>query len=830
MAGRNDHVPLSAAFLGLVVVLMAVGQASAGKMYRPPGGPGMSAAPPTEVLASLRTSSTALTSTLKSQAAQNIKTGYSTFLTAMNKAATDLTNTAKQNTFKANLDKILATSANTKLKWTAAPNKFTDMSTIERAKFLGSKAKGKRAASAKIASLRKTILSEAQLLSMDPPEAEALAISAESIQAAGVAAPSSTTPDWSLVLPDVKDQGPCGSCWAFGTTAVVEAGHFIGTGEVLPLSEKQLVDCNYNAVAGNWGCDGGWYDEAFKYVIKNGLAANTTYPYAPLRATCPAKLPAAASKLASYKGLPANDEASMLAALANGPIAVAVTADDAWFSYAGGVYSSTACSGTVNHAVVIVGAGVDGSTNTPYWLIRNSWGATWGEGGYIRLLRGAGGAGMCNVALFPFQATTGDAPSPPPPPPPPPSDCPKMIDVTPDTLLIDVAATLNASIAQIQLDNSLDRDTPFWGQDGHGHGHHSGRRGEHGRGGKWWDDEENGGGDDWWDECDGPSCDDDWGGGGDDHDHHNDDGPQQLLVNCSTGNWSQPFGTWNDGTDYNSRSQVPMVGTCPTGHYAVQFYVKPSSHYTANQEWTGSTWVGQITMTCSDGTIFTIDAQPSFDPGFDDGNITLMTGFTQVPLRSGWAIDSLFGVGSMTGNEGLYKCPPNTMVTGFSAGANGYPAGWVANLQFLCTNPFNTDVTKFKALQARATKFTQVRSGLACPIHVAAAADTWFTIATKYKVSPVELIRSNPGVKDGKITANLKLFIPPCSKGAIEGAMKGKGKQSVSVAAVGALPPGLTAHRDVPANVQYDPPLPSSGLLLNGLDVSAAAEEALASP
>jgi C1A family cysteine protease len=98
----------------------------------------------------------------------------------------------------------------------------------------------------------------------------------------------------------------------------------------------------------------------------------------------------------------------MLAALANGPLAVAVTVDDAWYSYKAGVYSSTGCTGGVNHAVVIVGAGTDDVTKTPFWLIRNSWGTGWGEKGYMRLKRGVAGAGMCNVALYPFTTTSAD--------------------------------------------------------------------------------------------------------------------------------------------------------------------------------------------------------------------------------------------------------------------------------------------------------------------------------------------------------------------------------------------------------------------------------------
>lgn len=723
-------------FLGLLLVTLAAGRVSAAgkKVYKTPKG--ATAAPITAKLASLRTSSSAVTTAWNT--APVVKTAYDAYLKAVGKGSSTLNNAAKQSTFKANLGKILATNTNTKLKWGAAPNFFTDLSTTDRAKFLGTKKKGKKAMSAKITALRRTVLSEAEILNMAPPVVVPDAAEVVSVMAAGLL---DGVPDWSLSLPDIKDQGACGSCWAFGTTAVVEAGHFINTAEVLALSEQQLVDCNYDPINGNWGCDGGWYDQAFTYATNIGLASGSTYAYAAKRKTCPAPSPTAASKLASYKGLNGGDEAGMLAALANGPIAVAVTVDDAWFSYSGGVYSSTNCGGSVNHAVVVVAAGVDPDTSTPFWLIRNSWGSNWGEMGYMRLQRNAGGNGMCNVAQYPYQATSADQPSNPPPPPPPASDCPKSVVVNATTRLVDIANDYKVSISQIMIDNSLQRWTSLNGK--------------------------------------------------------------TLIINCPAGNWSAPFGVWNEGNSYNSRSLSPMVALCPDGHYAVQFYVKPSIHYTGSEDWTGSTWAGQITMACSDGSNFSANAQPNFDPGFSDGNTTLMTGFTSVPVRSGWAIDQLFGVGAFTGGEGQFNCPNNTMVTGFSAGTKDEPMGFIVNLQFYCSNPFGSGVnatSRFRALQARAPRFPRIKTGLSCATYVASATDTWLTVASKYGVSPVELMRANPQVTSGKITDKQRVFIPPCLSGVVHGSkLKRSGTgAAMEFEALSAPTADMIAHPEVP--------------------------------
>ncbi|PNH11978.1 Fruit bromelain, partial [Tetrabaena socialis] len=249
----------------------------------------------------------------------------------------------------------------------ACINKFSDLTVVEKAKFLGL---GKR---------RTISLAQTGTLPTRPGLATAAVLT------------DSQVPDWSAILPIVKHQGLCGACWAFAASGMAEAGHYINTQEIISLSEKQQVDCNLQ----NSACAGGSYDNAFTYIINTGLTTTEVYPYVAQNGTCPAPLPAFASKLQSYVPLATNDEVAMLQALANGPIAVAVCASNDWFDYTGGVFSSDQCGGDLNHAVIVVGAGTDSESNEPYWLIRNSWGGTWGEAGHIRLLRGTtvGGRG-----------------------------------------------------------------------------------------------------------------------------------------------------------------------------------------------------------------------------------------------------------------------------------------------------------------------------------------------------------------------------------------------------------------------------------------------------
>ena len=204
--------------------------------------------------------------------------------------------------------------------------------------------------------------------------------------------------DWRKegVVTAVKDQGRCGSCWAFATTETIESHVAISTGLLMDLSPQQVAACtpNPHQCGGTGGCNGATTELGFDYVSKNGIASEWTYSYSAYwgetgnctynntQGHTPAK-----AKISGYVQLPENDYASLMHAVATkGPIAVTVDASK-WSDYEEGVFDGCDISNVdLDHAVQLVGYGVD-PTHGPYWLIRNSWTPSWGEGGYIRLKR-----------------------------------------------------------------------------------------------------------------------------------------------------------------------------------------------------------------------------------------------------------------------------------------------------------------------------------------------------------------------------------------------------------------------------------------------------------
>ncbi len=202
----------------------------------------------------------------------------------------------------------------------------------------------------------------------------------------------------------VKNQGQCGSCWSFSTTGSVEGAWFIKQGQLVSLSEQQLVDCS--GPEGNMGCNGGLMDQAFTYIIKNGgICSEADYPYTSgggANGTCHTCTPVA--HISSYVDVQPNNETALMAAVAQQPVSVAVEADGLdWQFYMGGIVSD-ACGTNLDHGVLVVGYGTD-YTGQPqdYWKVKNSWGPTWGEQGYIRLARGSKFAphGQCGILMDP---------------------------------------------------------------------------------------------------------------------------------------------------------------------------------------------------------------------------------------------------------------------------------------------------------------------------------------------------------------------------------------------------------------------------------------------
>lgn len=194
----------------------------------------------------------------------------------------------------------------------------------------------------------------------------------------------------------IKDQRRCGSCWSFSVVAAVEAITQITTGVLPNLSEQQLIDC---ATDGNQGCEGGWMDNGFEYIINNnGISSQANYPYVGVDGTCDAQASSVAeAKISDHTDVPSNED-DMLKAVAMQPVSAALDASgDVFKNYAGGVFTGP-CEANLNHAVTVVGYGTD-TDGTKYWLIRNSWDVSWGESGYMRLQRDSGvEGGLCGVA------------------------------------------------------------------------------------------------------------------------------------------------------------------------------------------------------------------------------------------------------------------------------------------------------------------------------------------------------------------------------------------------------------------------------------------------
>jgi len=214
--------------------------------------------------------------------------------------------------------------------------------------------------------------------------------------------------DWRSSMPPIRDQAQCGSCYSFSTVGSLEGRLIIAEGlnpNNVDYAEQQIVDCSH--AYGNAGCNGGGMANSFLYIKETGGIMNESdYPYTAKDGDCKADSSKFKATVSGRTKITEGSESELEKAVTEGPVSVAIDASHISFQlYTNGIYDESKCSSTnLDHGVVAVGYGEE--NGTAYWIVRNSWGTSWGEDGYIRMVKGNNQCGIATMACFPTGVKT----------------------------------------------------------------------------------------------------------------------------------------------------------------------------------------------------------------------------------------------------------------------------------------------------------------------------------------------------------------------------------------------------------------------------------------